>query len=293
MEAPSEVELRVASSLRSVSVSNRGNATKFTHASSFLSIWKIVNVGEILNVYVYGFGESYMEATGYGRSRVLVIEDERSMAELLRKGLEDQYYSVTVTYNGSEGLELAAKSDFSAIVLDVILPGIDGYAVARKLRSIGNQTPIIMLTARDALDEVVWGLDAGAEDYLTKPFSFVELLARLRALVRRNAKPLPSVLTVSDLVLDTKLQEVSRGGTIVPLTRTEYLLLEVLMQSTGHVVLRPEIIKKVWGATDSIELSSLDVYVKALRAKIDADPAKKLIYTVRGFGYKLMENGRA
>ena len=228
----------------------------------------------------------------HSRARVLVIEDERSMAELLRKGLEDQHYCVTVAYTGTDGLQLAMKSDFSAIVLDVILPGINGYIVVQRLRATGNQTPIIMLTAMDGLDDKVCGLDAGAEDYLTKPFSFVELLARLRALVRRNAPPLSPILRVSDLKLDTKLQEASRAGVIAPLTRTEYLLLEVLMQSAGHVVLRPEIIKKVWGAADSIEQSSLDVYVKALRAKIDSDPARKLIYTVRGFGYKLMEMGR-
>jgi DNA-binding response OmpR family regulator len=229
----------------------------------------------------------------FSRARILVVEDERSMAELLRKGLEDQHYAVTVVYTGTDGLQLALKSEFSAIVLDVILPGIDGYELAQQLRSSGNLTPIIMLTARDALDEVVRGLDSGAEDYLTKPFSFVELLARLRALVRRGAKPLPSLLKVSDLAMDTKLQEVSRAGVPASLTKTEYLLLEVLMQSVGHVVLRPEIIKKVWGASDSIEQSSLDVYVKALRAKVDSNPAKKLIYTVRGFGYKLMENERA
>lgn len=227
-----------------------------------------------------------------GRTRLLVIEDEHSMAELLSKGLQDQYYSVTVAYTGTDGLRLAEKSDFAAIVLDVILPGLDGYSVARRLRSMGNRTPILMLTARDALDEVVSGLDAGAEDYMTKPFSFLELLARLRALVRRNAKPLPAILKVSDVVLDSKMQEVSRDGIPVSLTKTEYSLLEVLMQSAGHVVLRTEIIKRVWGATDSIEQSSLDVYIKALRAKIDSDPAKKLIYTVRGFGYKLVEMER-
>jgi DNA-binding response OmpR family regulator len=233
--------------------------------------------------------ESFVVRMEHGRDRVLVIEDERSMADILRKGLEDQHYSVTVAYSGTDGLLLAGKSDFSAIILDVILPGLDGYNVARKLRSTGNQTPIIMLTARDALDEVVSGLDAGAEDYMTKPFSFVELLARLRALVRRGAKPLPVILTASDLELDTKRQEVSRAGVTASLTRTEYLLLEVLMQNVGHVVLRPEIIKRVWGAMDAIEQSSLDVYIKALRAKIDSNPTKKLIYTVRGFGYKLVE----
>jgi DNA-binding response OmpR family regulator len=231
-----------------------------------------------------------LQKVAYPRSRVLVIEDEHSMAELLRKGLEDQHYSVTVASSGLEGLELAGKGSFAAIILDVILPALDGYSIANRLRSHGNQTPIIMLTAKDTLDDLVRGLDAGAEDYLTKPFSFVELLAKLRALVRRGAKPLPSILQVSDLVLNTQSREVSRGGVVASLTRTEYLLLEVLMQNIGHVVLRTEVIRSVWGAKDAIEQSSLDVYVKALRSKIDSEPSKKLIYTVRGFGYKVMGN---
>jgi DNA-binding response OmpR family regulator len=220
------------------------------------------------------------------KAEILVVEDERSMAELLRKGLEDQHYSVTVANTGSDGLELAQKGNFAAIILDVILPGLDGRTVASLLRAENNQTPIIMLTARDTMDDIINGLDAGAEDYLTKPFSFLELLARLRSLVRRGAQPPPEILRVADLVLDTKRHEASRAGVVVPLTETEYLLLEVLMQNPGHVVLRPEIIRKVWGSVDSIEQSSLDVYVKALRAKIDSDPAAKLIYTVRSFGYK-------
>jgi len=222
------------------------------------------------------------------RARVLVIEDERGMADLLRQGLEDQHYTVAVAYNGVDGVALADKSDFSAIILDVILPGMDGLSVAHRLRSTGNRTPIIMLTARDAIDDIISGLDAGAEDYLTKPFSFIELLARLRALVRRNEKPLPSLIMVDDLIVNTQVREVSRGGVVAALTKTEYALLEVLIHDVGHVVLRPEIIKRVWGANDSIEQGSLDVYIKALRAKIDSDPATKLIYTVRGFGYKLM-----
>jgi DNA-binding response OmpR family regulator len=231
-----------------------------------------------------------LQKVAYPRSRVLVIEDEHSMAELLRKGLEDQHYSVTVASSGLEGLELAGKGSFAAIILDVILPALDGYSIANRLRSDGNQTPIIMLTAKDTLDDIVRGLDAGAEDYLTKPFSFLELLARLRALVRRGEKPLPSILQVSDLVLNTQSREVSRAGVVASLTKTEYLLLEVLMQNIGHVVLRPEVIRSVWGAKDAIEQSSLDVYVKALRSKIDSEPSKKLIYTVRGFGYKVMGN---
>lgn len=234
-------------------------------------------------------GDEDVAEMNYNRARVLVIEDERSMADLLRQGLEDQHYAVKVAYHGVEGLSLADRGDFSAIILDVILPGLDGYAVAQQLRASGNQTPILMLTAKDALDDIVQGLDAGAEDYLTKPFSFVELLARLRALVRRNAKPLPAILQVADLVLNTKVREATRAGKLTYLTRTEFLLLEVLMQNVGHVVLRPEIIRSVWGSKDSIEQSSLDVYVKALRSKIDTDPARKLIFTVRGFGYKLMD----
>jgi two-component system OmpR family response regulator len=251
-----------------------------------------INVGKMDGVYLVN-EEPFMAAADHNRTRVLVIEDERSMAELLRKGLEDQHCSVTVASTGTDGLQIASKSEFSAIILDVILPGVDGYLIASRLRRAGNGTPILMLTAMDALDDVVCGLDAGAEDYMTKPFSFLELLARLRALVRRNAKPLSQILKVSDLELDTKPQEASRSGVVIPLTRTEYLLLEVLMQNAGHVVLRPEIIKKVWGAEDSIEQSSLDVYIKALRTKIDSNPARKLIYTVRGFGYKLMETARA
>src|ERR1700737_2446370 len=146
-----------------------------------------------------------------------------------------------------------------------------------------------MLTAKDALEDVIYGLDSGAEDYLTKPFSFLELLARLRALVRRGAKPLPSTLQVGDLTLNTQLREVSRAGTVANLTKTEYLLLEVLMQNIGHVVLRQEIIRAVWGATDAIESASLDVFVKALRYKMNRPPARKLIHTVRGFGYRISE----
>jgi DNA-binding response OmpR family regulator len=230
-----------------------------------------------------------MREADLGKAKILVVEDEVSMAALLRKGLEDQNYSVTVVHSGSEGLELARRGDFAAIVLDVILPGIDGQTLTKMLRAENNQTPVIMLTARDSMENIVDGLDAGAEDYLTKPFSFIELLARLRSLVRGAAKPLPEILRVGDLVLDTKRFIASRGGVVIPLTKKEYLLLEVLMQNPGHVVLRSEIIKRVCGSDEAIEQNSLDVHVKALRAKIDADPAAKLIYTVRGFGYKLIQ----
>lgn len=211
------------------------------------------------------------------------------MADLLRRGLEDQHYVVTVASTGVEGLELAKKGAFSAIILDIMLPLLDGFSVASLLRNQGIHTPILMLTAKDSVDNIISGLDAGAEDYMTKPFSFLELLARLRALARRGAKPPPSEFQVADLTLNVATREVFRAGVNASLTKTEYLLLEVLMQNPGHVVLRQEIIKAVWGASDAIEPASLDVFVKALRSKIDRNPAKKLIYTVRGFGYKISE----
>jgi len=212
------------------------------------------------------------------------------MAELLHRGLDDQHYAVMLARNGVEGLELAKKNDFAAIVLDVSLPLLDGYSVASLLRAYGIVTPILMLTARDSVEDIISGLDSGAEDYMTKPFSFLELLARLRALIRRTAKPASNRLQVADLVLDTSTREVVRAGVNASLTRTEYLLLEVLIQNPGHVVLRQEIIRAVWGSSDAIESSSLDVFVKALRSKIDCDPSSKLIHTVRGFGYKLAES---
>jgi DNA-binding response OmpR family regulator len=223
------------------------------------------------------------------RSRVLVVEDEPSMAVLLERGLEDQNYCVTLARDGVQGFDLAKKDGFAAIILDVKLPLLDGYSVASLLRARGVATPILMLTAMDSVENVICGLDAGAEDYMTKPFSFMELLARLRALVRRNSKQRPAQLEVGDLMLDPSTREVTRVGVNASLTKTEYLLLEVLMQNPGHVVLRQEIIRAVWGATDAIEPASLDFFVKALRSKIDRAPARKLIYTVRGFGYKISE----
>jgi DNA-binding response OmpR family regulator len=223
------------------------------------------------------------------RSRVLVVEDEPNMAVVLESGLEDQNYSVTLARDGVQGFDLAKTEGFAAIILDVKLPLLDGYSVASLLRAQGIATPILMLTAMDSIENVISGLDAGAEDYMTKPFSFIELLARLRALVRRNRKQIQAQLHVGDLILDPSTREVTRAGADASLTKTEYLLLEVLMQNPGHVVLRQEIIRAVWGATDAIEPATLDFFVKALRSKIDRAPARKLIHTVRGFGYRISE----
>lgn len=218
--------------------------------------------------------------------RILVIEDDLEMAHVLQEGLEHEDYSVAFAQNGWNGLEMAQSGQFDAIILDVMLPGLDGYRLARQLRSGGNTTPILMVTARDSVADIVVGLDAGAEDYLTKPFSFLELLARLRSLIRRGI-PQTRELRVDDLTLDTASHEVSRDGDPIHLTKTEYLLLETLMKSAGHVVSRDEIVRTVWGVGTSIELNSIDVYIKALRTKVDQNYSQQLIQTVRGFGYKL------
>jgi DNA-binding response OmpR family regulator len=222
--------------------------------------------------------------------RILVIEDDLDMSQVLQEGLEQEEYSVTLANNGWNGLELAQRGQFEAILLDIMLPGMDGFALARQLRNGGNTTPILMVTARDSVADIVVGLDAGAEDYLTKPFSFLELLARLRSLIRRG-RPHPAQLSVAGLTMDTASHEVSRDGQPISLTKTEYLLLESLMKNGGHVVSRDEIVRTVWGEGTSIERNSIDVYVKALRAKVDVNYAEKLIHTVRGFGYKLSVNG--
>lgn len=217
---------------------------------------------------------------------ILIIEDDLEMARVLREGLQQETYRVHVAHDGRKGLEMAASGAFAAIVLDIMLPTLDGYTLARELRAGGNGIPILMLTALGATSDIVAGLDAGAEDYLTKPFSFVELLARLRALTRRG-RPQPVVLRWADLQMDTKACSVTRNEKLIPLTKTEYLLLRTLLQNAGHVVSREEIVKAVWDSRTAIEQNSIDVFVKTLRAKVDQDFDEKLIHTVRGFGYKL------
>jgi DNA-binding response OmpR family regulator len=217
---------------------------------------------------------------------ILIVEDDIEMAEVLCEGLQQERYNVFLAHNGGKALEMASAKSFAAIVLDVMLPGLDGYTLARQLRATGNATPILMLTALDSTSDIVTGLDAGAEDYLTKPFSFLELLARLRALTRRGY-PQPVMLRVADLVMDTAAHTVARGGQPIALTKTEYMLLKVLLQNAGHVVSREEIVKAVWDSRTAVEQNSIDFFVKNLRAKIDQDFPEKLIHTFRGFGYKL------
>jgi len=222
--------------------------------------------------------------------RVLIVEDEKSMAELLRKGLEEENHSVSVAFDGREALELAELSEFDAIVLDLMLPVVNGFEVARRLRKAENQTPILMLTARDAVADIVKGLDLGADDYLTKPFSFDEFLARLRAVARRGSSPRPTFLRVVDLTLNPATHQVFRGGQEIRLTPTEYRLLEVLMRRAGRVVPGHVIVDAVWSLEDDIEENTLDAFVRLLRSKVDKGFKQKLIYTIRGGGYCLRES---
>ncbi|MCX6538367.1 MAG: response regulator transcription factor [Acidobacteria bacterium] len=221
--------------------------------------------------------------------RILTIEDDRHMAELLRKGLVEEGHSVALANTGPDGLALAEGGSYDVIVLDVMLPGIDGYEVARRLRRTHNRTPILMLTARDATADVVEGLDAGADDYLTKPFSFDEFLARVRAVARRGPIVQGIGLRVGDLTLDPATRDVIRAGEPLTLTRTEYSLLEFLMRRAGHVVARDALIDGVWGYEREIEDNTLDAFVRLLRQKVDGSGRPRLIHTVRGVGYCLRE----
>jgi len=219
--------------------------------------------------------------------QVLVVEDEQRMAQLLRQGLEEEGHSVVSAGNGRDALAMAESYMFDAIVLDVMLPGLDGFSVARKLRAARNQTPILMLTARDTPRDVVEGLDLGADDYLVKPFSFDILLARLRAVSRRGPIPQPVTLHVADLTLNPAAREVARGGRRIALTRTEYSLLELLMKRAGRVVARENLIEAVWGFETDVRNNTLDAFIRLLREKVDAPGELKLIHTVRGVGYCL------
>jgi DNA-binding response OmpR family regulator len=221
---------------------------------------------------------------------ILVVEDEPSMGELLRQGLEEENHTVTLVRDGLEGVHAAETGNIDAIVLDVMIPGIDGIEVARRLRAAGHQIPILMLTARDATPDIVRGLDAGADDYLTKPFAFRVLLARLRALSRRAALPAVARLQVDDLELDPASHQVSRGGVPLSLTATEYRLLEFLMRRAGRAVSRSAMIDGVWGFDEDIETNTVDVFIRLLREKIDLGHQRKLIHTVRGYGYILRED---
>jgi two-component system, OmpR family, response regulator len=225
--------------------------------------------------------------------RVLVIEDDHAMANLLQKGLQEENHVASVANDGRTGLELASNYQFDVIVLDWMLPGLDGLEVSRRLRKSGNITPILMLTARDAVPDIVKGLDAGTDDFLTKPFSFAEFLARLRALGRRSkASGHMKPLQVSDLTLDPGAHRVFRGKQELHLTPTEYRLLEFLMRRQGGVASRRAIVEAVWGLEAEVEENTLDAFIRLLRTKVDGKDKARLIHTVRGFGYRLQEEAK-
>ena len=219
--------------------------------------------------------------------RILLVEDEARGAGFIARGLREQAYAVDRAADGEEAVYLASVNEYDLIVLDVMLPKKDGYAVCRELRASGLRAPILMLTARDAVDDRVAGLDAGADDYLVKPFDFKELLARMRALLRRSGPPRPAVARVADLTLDTASHAVERGGRRVNLTAKEYALLEFLMLHEGRVVGREQIAQHVWDDAFDPLSNVIDVYVKRLRAKVDAGFRPRLIHTRRGEGYIL------
>jgi len=217
--------------------------------------------------------------------QVLVVEDEQRMAQILRQGLQEEGHSVVIAGNGRDGLAIAESYSFDAIVLDVMLPQMDGLTVARKLRASHNQTPILMLTARDTNRDMVEGLNLGADDYLVKPFAFDVLLARLQAVSRRGPIPQPVTMQVADLTLNPGSREVTRAGRRIILTRTEYGVLELLMRRAGRVVTRENLIEAVWGFDSEVRNNTLDAFIRLLREKVDSASQVKLIHTVRGVGY--------
>jgi two-component system response regulator MprA len=222
--------------------------------------------------------------------KIMVVDDERAVRDSLRRALELQGYDVELASNGAEALELLAENgQVDAIVLDILMPGIDGLEVCRQLRRRGNTIPVLMLTARDAVGDRVEGLDAGADDYVLKPFALEELLARIRALLRRTSPDGDGVLRFADLELDTGTREVRRGGEKVELTRTEFNLLELFMLNPRQVLTRSIIFERVWGYDFGFASNSLDVYIGYLRRKTETGGKPRLIHTVRGVGYALRE----
>lgn len=220
--------------------------------------------------------------------RLLVVEDDRSLAEALRKGLSQEGHVVDVVNDGAEGLELAESGVHDAVVLDVMLPGMDGLAVARRLRQDGVHLPVLMLTARDAVPDRIKGFDAGADDYLTKPFAFQELLVRLRAITRRGGVPIEEDrLVVGDLVMETRSREVARAGKIIDLPPREYALLEFLMRHPGQALSRTMILDRVWEYGFDSFANVVDAAILRLRKAVDEGFDKQLIQTVRGVGYRI------
>lgn len=221
--------------------------------------------------------------------KILVVEDEHRIAASIKKGLEQEKYTVDVAYSGTEGFDLASTESYDVILLDVLLPGVDGFTVCKQLRAQKIHTPILMLTARGQTQDKITGLDSGADDYLTKPFSFEELLARIRALARRPKETIHNTLRIADLMLDPKQFEVTRAGVTINLTNKEFMLLEYLVRNPNKILTKDQIIQHVWDYDADILPNTIEVYIRNLRNKIDNPfkATKPLIHTARGFGYKI------
>jgi DNA-binding response OmpR family regulator len=221
--------------------------------------------------------------------RILIVEDEHKIANSIRQGLSQESYAVDVVYDGDKGYDFASTEDYDLVILDRMLPGMDGLAICQKLRAQQIHTPILMLTARGQLEEKVSGLDTGADDYMTKPFAFAELLARVRALARRPKVSTGSVLEVNDLRLDPIQFAVTRGKSVITLSNKEYALLHYLMQHKDKIITKEQIINHVWNYDADVLPNSVEVYIKHLRDKIDKPfpELPHLLHTVRGFGYRI------
>ena len=222
--------------------------------------------------------------------RVLVVEDEHKIANSIKRGLEQEAYAVDVAYDGKEGFELAQSGDFDVIILDRLLPAMDGIVLCRQLRKLHIHTPILILTAKKQVLDKVEGLNAGADDYLAKPFTFIELLARIKALTRRPRTAVGTILSIADLTVDTIMYEVKRAGKRIQLSTKEFALLEYLMRHQNKIFTKDQIINSVWNYDANILPNTVEVYIGYLRSKIDKSfDGPSLIHTVRGFGYKIGE----
>lgn len=219
--------------------------------------------------------------------RVLLVEDDVALNRIIKKRLLAEGYGVDACLDGTEGLAFAQGIAYDAIILDIMLPGVDGLTILKTLRQESNRAGILLLTARDSIDDRVKGLDAGADDYLIKPFAYEELSARLRLLLRHTVTAAPSRLEIADLTLDTATHAVTRGGREIQLTSKEYALLQYLMYNAGCILTRSQILEHVWSNNYGVESNIVDVYIRYLRNKIDKDAPKKLLHTVRGYGYML------
>jgi two-component system response regulator MprA len=219
--------------------------------------------------------------------KVLVVEDERRMSELLRQGLSEEGHSVMCAADGSAGLEMLRSQAFDVMILDVMMPKLNGYQLATRMRAGNDSTAVLMLTAKDSVPDIVHGLDVGADDYMTKPFSFSELLLRLQAIKRRAERSSAAVVRVAGLFLDRTSREVSRDGISIALTRTEYSLLDRLLRHPGKVVSRETLIESVWGSIGCVEGNTLDAFMRLLRRKIDGPGQLRLVHTARGSGYSI------